>query len=419
MRTISRFIAVAASGALALLLAGCGRPPHPPALTAPLAPGPYRAVITLPGGELPFGFTVVQQGGRKVVYVINGAESVRMTEIEDHHGRLVLRFPGYLNRIEATRDEAGYMGAAVMVRPGGREVRLPLRAVAGQQYRFYPEPMREPPRVAGRWAVTLTGKDGVASPAVAELKQIGSRVYGTFLTPSGDHRFLEGDVSGVELRLSRFDGGSAYLYHARIAPEGTLSGTLWSGNWSVDTLTAHRDDAASLPEPAEATAAPHAPLAFSFPDLDGRPVALADPRFRDKVVIVSIGGSWCPNCHDEAAFLVPLYRRLHAAGLEIVYLEFEYFGDFRRAAEANRRFVAKFGIDWPVLIAGTTDADEVARKLPGLGRIVAFPTTLVLDRQGHIRKVHSGFAGPATGQHYEDLRRDFTALVEELLAEHG
>jgi peroxiredoxin len=420
MTTRLRCVAIAATCAAPSLLAGCARPPHPPLPAGGLAAGPYRAVLTLPGGELPFGITVGEQTGRKIVYVINGAEAVHVTEIEDHGSRLVLRFPGYLNRIEAMRDQTGYTGAAVMVRPGGHEVRLPFKAVAGERYRFYRQPIRDPPIVAGRWAVTLTGSDGLASPAVAELKQIGTRVFGTILTPTGDHRFLEGDVSGDELRLSRFDGGSAYLYRLRLAADGTLRGTLWSGSWSQESFTAHRDAAARLAGAAEAAVtAPTPPLAFRFPDLDGHPVALADARFRDKVVIVAIGGSWCPNCHDEAAFLVPLYRRQHARGLEIISLEFEHYGDFARAAEANRRFAARFGIDWPVLIAGTSDTDDASRKLPGLGHLVAFPTTLVLDRNGQLRKVHLGFTGPATGQYYEDFSRDFTALVELLLAEHG
>ena len=191
--------------AVAVLLAACGRPPHPAFAQARLAPGEYRATLLLPGGELPFGFTVVEENGHKSVYVKNGAESVHATELDDRPGHFVLRFPGYENRIEASRDAAGYSGAAVMIRRGGREVRLPFRAVAGEHYRFYPTAMRDPPNVAGRWAVTFTGKDGSAAPAIAELAEDGARVVGTVLDPTGDHRFLEGEVAGNELRLSRYD----------------------------------------------------------------------------------------------------------------------------------------------------------------------------------------------------------------------
>jgi peroxiredoxin len=411
------------SRALALMslaaLGACARPPHGPA--AGLVPGVYRAVISLPGGDLPFGFTVVEREGRKSVAIQNGREVVEASELEDQAGRFVLRFPGYENRIEASAAPGGYAGAVVMVRRGGREVRLPFTAVYGERFRFARTPTPDPPNVAGRWAVGFTGADGKTSPAVAEFEQQGAHVTGTFLDPTGDHRFLEGELVDDELELSRFDGGSAFLYRARVLPDGTLAGKFWSGSWSEDTLAAHRDPSATLVDPAiaAAAAAAAAPFAFSFPDLDGRSVALADPRFRGKVVIVALGGSWCPNCHDEAAFLKPLYGALHARGLEIIYLQFEYFGDFAQAVAANRRFVAKYGIDWPVLIAGISDKDEAARKLPRLGRVYAFPTTVVIDRSGRLRDVHSGFSGPATGQHYEEFRASFTGLIESLLDEPG
>ena len=409
---------------LALLaLAACGRPPHAPA--GLLAPGEYRASVLLQFGftvvELPFGFTVVERGGTKRVEIKNGSEVIEARELEDRPGRFVLRFPGYENRIEASEVPGGYSGALVMIRRGGREVRLPFSALRNEHYRFARTPTPDPPNVAGRWAITFTSRDGSSSPAVAEFEQSGAHVTGTFLDPTGDHRFLEGELVDDELQLSRFDGGSAFLYHARVLPDGTLAGTFWSGNWSEQALAGHRDESATLADPAAAAAARAAamPFEFSFPDLDGHPVALSDPRFRGKVVIISLGGSWCPNCHDEAAFLKPLYARLHARGLEIIYLEFEYFGDFPQAVAANRRFVSEYGIDWPVLIAGTSSKDEASKKLPRLGQVYAFPTTVVVDRAGRLRDVHSGFSGPATGRHYEEFRTQFTGLLESLLDETG
>jgi peroxiredoxin len=158
-------------------------------------------------------------------------------------------------------------------------------------------------------------------------------------------------------------------------------------------------------------------LEFSFPDLDGNPVSLADDRFRDKVVIVTLAGSWCPNCHDEAAFLAALHRELKSQGLEVVSLMFEHFGDFPQAAAATRRFREKFGIEYPTLIAGTSDKDDASRALPQLTGVFAYPTTIWVDRSGTVRKIHAGFSGPATGRHHEELTREFTEFTRELLAE--
>jgi thiol-disulfide isomerase/thioredoxin len=409
-----------AIAATATLLAGCDRTADdaPPAPTT-VAFGQYRAVLTVPGGELPFGLELAEEQGRPVGYLVNGAERVRAPDALVDGTSLVLGMPGYANRIVAEATPEGLAGHAEMLRRGGSVTRIPFKATLGRTYRFASPAADGGPSVAGRWAATFTTASGAQDPAVAEFEQQGTRVTGTFLTPTGDHRFLEGQVIGDELLLSRFDGGSAFLYRARLAPDGTLAGKLWSGTWSEQAWTARRDEAATLGDAASATKLknPDAPLAFTFPDLDGKPVSLDDARFRGKVVIVSIGGSWCPNCHDEARFLAPFYRELKDAGLEIVYLQFEHFGDFAQAAEANRGFATRLGVDWPVLIAGVSERDDVLAKLPQLERFVAYPTTLFVDRRGKVRRIHTGFSGPATGRHHEEWRAEFTALVNQLLAE--
>jgi peroxiredoxin len=399
--------------AAALLLAGCHRAPP-----AELVPGNYRGVLTLPGGELPFGLTIATPptGGAPIVYLLNGGEAVHVTEFSHAGSRLVMLMPGYGNRLELDTDPKGYHGEAVILRRGAKEVRLPLRVVHDERFRFQASGPKMSSTVGGRWAISVRGADGHERPAIGEFKQLGWRVFGTILDPSGDHRYLEGDVTQDEVLLSAFDGGLPYLYRLRINADGTMSGHWWTGSWGVAELSLHRDDAATLTDPALAAAPAQAAFSFSFPDLDARPVALTDPRFRGKVVIVTLGGTWCPNCHDEAAFLVPLYRDLKDQGLEIVSLQFEHYPDAAAAVAVNRRFVAKFAIPWPVLIAGLSDRDEATRKLPGLGRVYAFPTTVLVGRDGRIAKVHSGFNGPATGQHYLDFQKDFTQTVRALLA---
>jgi thiol-disulfide isomerase/thioredoxin len=159
---------------------------------------------------------------------------------------------------------------------------------------------------------------------------------------------------------------------------------------------------------------PSEPFHFRFPDLNGRMVSDADPRFRGKVVIVSIGGSWCPNCRDEAPFLESLYRKYHSRGLEIVLLSFEEAEQLSNPARL-RAFIQQYGIEYPVLLAGETG--ELNAKLPQAVNLNAWPTTFFLGRDGRARSVHAGYAAAASGEFHDKLKEDVTALLERLLAE--
>ncbi len=397
----------------AALMSGCG------SRSRELQPGSYRAVLELPGGELPFGLDVASEEAGTVLYLVNGEERVRVTEVEVAEGRLTAAMPGFENTLTARIRGRRLEGEVALLRAGGERQVLPFKAELGQAWRFFETPLTDNADVAGRWAVTFTADDGRTSTGVGEFAQSFERVTGTILAPTGDHRFLAGEVRGDELYLSRFDGASAYLYRARMEGNGDLAGEYWSGKTGHQRFTATRSPDAELDASAVETGLrnPAVRLEFSFPDLDGNPVSLADPAFRDKVVIVTLAGSWCPNCHDEAAFLAALHRELRGEGLEVVSLMFEHFGDFTQAAAATRRFRDKFGIEYATLIAGTSDKDDAARALPQLTGVFAYPTTIWVDRSGKVRKIHAGFSGPATGRHHEDLTREFREFTRELLAE--
>jgi thiol-disulfide isomerase/thioredoxin len=384
-----------------------------------LQPGSYRAVLEVPGGELPFGLDVAQEERGFVLYLVNGAERVRVDEVTVERGRLTARMPGFENTLTAQVDGDELEGELTLLRRGGEQQVLPFEAKLGETWRFFEEPLTDNADFAGRWSLEFTDDDARTSPAVAELTQSFDTVTGTILTPTGDHRFLAGQARGDELRLSCFDGAHAYLYHARVDEQGKLVGEFWSGRTGHERFVAERNPDAELDMSSVATGLRNAgvKLEFAFRDLDGNMVSLADPRFQGKVVIVAVAGSWCPNCHDEAAFLAPLYLKYREQGLEIVSLMFEHFGDFARAAAATRRFRDAFDIQYVTLIAGISDQTEAAKVLPQLTGVFAYPTTIFVDRSGQVRKIHAGFAGPATGRHHEALTQEFTATVETLLAE--
>ena len=158
---------------------------------------------------------------------------------------------------------------------------------------------------------------------------------------------------------------------------------------------------------------------FSFDDLEGNTVSSSDPRFAGKVVLVNLFGSWCPNCNDEAPLLAEWHRRWSSDGLEVVGLAFEFSGDGDRDRRVLRRFKERYGIGYPLLLAGTSDKAEAALAVPDISAVLSYPTTIFIGRDGRIRWIHSGFAGPGTGAHHERLVAEMEKRIAELIAEAG
>jgi thiol-disulfide isomerase/thioredoxin len=411
-------------------LAGCHRgSPQSAAADADAAPsssqstgvklGSYRVVLKTPGGELPFGLDLVQKDAGVVGYLVNGQERLLLSEVKIDGAHLEIRMPGYENVLTADAVGDQLRGEIFLVKLGDKNQHVPLEATLGENYRFFASPATDNADLSGRWAVTFTEEGGAAEVAVGEFSQAHDAVSGTFLTTTGDHRFLAGQVKGDQVYLSTFDGAHVFLYKAQLMPDGTLAGDFWSGLAYHEKWTARRDAAAALPDAYGLTAMRPGirHFDFAFPDLSGTTVSSKDPQFRGKVLIVALAGSWCPNCHDEAAFLAPLYKDYRAKGLEIVSLMFEHFGDFPRAAEATQRFRQHYGIEYTTLIAGISDKDDAAKRLPMLKSFVAFPTTIFIDRKGNVRKIHTGYSGPATGDHYVQFVNEVRATLDQLLAE--
>ena len=405
---------------IAASLWGCGRGNDvASAGSAPL--GQYRAVLSVAGGDLPFGLELGRENGVLVAWLINGPERVRVPDVRLDGDHLTMQMPGYPHRLDARFVDARFEGTVEFLRPRGVIRSVRVVAMPGQAWRFFPKPEAAPQDFSGRWALTFRDQDGQEEAAIAELTQKGHEVAGTVLRASGDDRYIAGEARGDTLFLSRFDGGSAYLYLGRLGSDGTLSGDFHTGGGSHETWSGRRDPDAKLQDQTKMTVLqPGAQgLAFTFPDLDGSPVTYPGSRFAGKVVLITIGGSWCPNCHDEAVFLRQLLASRRAEGLEVIQLMFEYTPDFASASAAARSFAEKFSIDYPMLIAGTTSDNDVLKKLPQLKVFAAYPSLFIIDRKGTIRRIHAGFSGPATGPHYEEQNGELTAFVDGLLKEPG
>lgn len=408
----------------ALLFSGATGPA--PGQDARTEAGTWRAWLEAPGGELPFGLVLEPReqapGWRAVVR--NGPEAIAVPTVAWDGETLLLGFDHYDSRIRASRGPGGALHGTWEKHLGpGRSARMAFHATpcaADDAARFLPLAASAPPAdLSGRWSVAF---ESDPLPAVAVFEQTGGVLSGTFLTATGDYRTLAGDVTGERLRLSVFDGAHAFLFHASLDAEGRLEGDFWSRDSWHETWSARRDAAAALPDPfAQTTWDEGVSLAeLVVPDLSGTLRSLGAPEYAGRAIVLQLFGSWCPNCHDEGAYLAELDRRYRERGLSILGLAFELDGDLERDAAQVRRYAERHGCEYPFFVVGSAESKAVASQaFPAIDRLRSYPTTVFLHGDGRVRAVHSGFAGPATGPEHQALRREFEGLIEELLAEPG
>ena len=405
---VKRRVASRAVLAAALVLPASGLPP---AVHGGGPEGSWRAVLDLAGGPLPFGIVIDGPGGGWRGRLCNGDRCEPVSGVRVAGDSVVLEIADYAATIGAVIRGDSLVGTYRNVGNRGPRV-IPFRAARGEWSR---EPA--PAALLGRWDATFI-QDWGTSPRVFELRNGPAGLEGTIVSNSGDYGHFWGRVKADSFALAHFDGSFVYLLTGRLDGD-TLRGVFHAGLRTETRWKAVRSTGAThlTPPTAVTRADTTAPFRFAFPDLDGRVVSNADPRFRHKVVLVDVFGSWCPTCHDAAPTLVALWRKYHARGLEIVGLAFEVTGDTAVDGRQVRRYRKKFGIPFPLLLAGINDTEAAAAALPQLDGFTAFPTTIFLGRDGRVRRVHAGFYGPAMGEQHDRLVGEFEGEIEQLLRE--
>ena len=402
---------------LFLLLAACLDPGKTPPQN--VLAGTWRVALTVPGGELPFLMEIRPDESGVAATVINGDQRIETRDVYLPGNSVVINFAVFNSRIDASIERGMLVGSLSFVREEGKRHVIPLRAHRGVTDRFSRD--NDPPTidVTGRWEVVFRSRSGDLTNAVGEFEQNGNKLTGTFLTRTGDYGHLAGNVHGNRIWLSCFDGYHLFLFYAEVDAQGVMRGDLFSGLHRQETWTGVRNETASLPDPNALTFIKPGfdRLNFSFPDTTGTLVSLSDPKFDGKAVLVSVSTTWCPNSHDEAALLRSLYSTYHDRGLEVVTIMYEHVEDFEPAARQVREFARRHDVKYDLLIGGSSDKAEASKTLPMLNEVVAFPTTIFVDRNRKVRRIRTGFTGPAAGQHYRDLVNDYSSYVEFLLSE--
>ncbi|SFO57660.1 Peroxiredoxin [Chitinophaga sp. YR627] len=388
-----------------------------------LEPGVWQASLhRKDGADIVFNFEVKDSARKKLIYVLNANDRLLVDDVKVQGDSVFIKMPFFDSEFRASFTKGGKIEGNWIRHLADRDVSIPFTAAHNVKQRFEQHTPAKG-NVTGRWSTWFTspGKSD-SSFAVGEFKQQGNIVHGTFLTSTGDYRFLEGIVDGDTLKLSTFDGSHAYYFTALVKDNALENGVFYAGiGDGKEDWTAVKDDKAALPdETSLASAKPGSGRpTFSFPDINGKKVSFSDKRFENKVVVITIMGSWCPNCMDETGFLSEWYKANKARGVEVIGLAYERTTDFGKSQKALQGFLKRFDVNYPVLITGVTvsDPERTEKTIPQITKIKGFPTTIFIDRKGNVREVHTGFSGPGTGEHYETFKKDFNSLVNGLLEE--
>jgi len=382
--------------------------------------GIWRATIERKDGhKIVFNFLSKDSAGKKIIYLLNGREHLLVDSIVVKEDSVYIELPFFESGFRAQIEANGNLNGEWIKHYGERILRLPFHAKFNEPVRFkiHSAPVAN---VSGRWLTTFSTKNR-SIQYVAEFKQTGSHLSGTVLDPTGDFRFLDGVVSGDSLKVSTFDGANAYVLIAKIDNKNRISGgKFYAGATGIEDWTAVRKENANpengFVEPK--INAEGGPVNFTFRDSKtGEPVSFE--KYKGKVVVLDILGSWCPNCMDETKFLSDYYLKNRDKGFEVIGLAYERTTDFKSSQKALLPFEKRLNVQYPILITGVTSADTLItqKTLPQLEKIKAFPTIIFVDKNGMMRKVESGFSGPATGEHYTQFINNFDKTVKKLLAE--
>jgi thiol-disulfide isomerase/thioredoxin len=421
MKTFSRSMTRSAVAALGLSAAAFGGS----------LDGRWEATLVQGGVTVPFRLEI-NGDGDKVVGTLFGHEQENTTSASLKDGNLQLSFEHYQTTIWAKLGTNGELDGNVEIsrrgaqRAGGALENEGAARAGGTPFhaKRYVAPtaaeIQNVPSIDGVWEVVQDTAKGEHAWRVI-VQQKGIDITATTLRVDGDTGALTGGWRDGKFVASHFDGARPGVMELTPQADGSLLVVTGAGN-RAGKLVAYRPEVArakGLPEPENyqthtTVRDPNEVFTYSFPDTKGIVVNQDDPRFKGKVVLAIVTGTWCPNCHDEARYLVKLYEKYHSQGLEIVALDFEEPEQLNSPKRVNA-FIKQYKVPYTYLLAG--EPAEMWDKVPQAVNLNTWPATLFIGRDGKVKATHAGFAGPGSGVFYKQLQDEFTSNIERLLKE--
>jgi thiol-disulfide isomerase/thioredoxin len=394
------------------------------------------------GHNIPIQLLVEYKQGKQAIYIVNGSEKLKTDAPVVEGDSLIIRMPVFESYFKAKLSNNSQLIGKWTKGGSVKDVVVPFEAHAVTSSRTLVSSQAvvnskavinsravinskavvkksTSTNLSGKWNIEFTKPDQTKRPAIGNLIQKGNLISGSVLTPTGDYRYMAGLLEGDSLTMSTFDGVHALLFEGKI-DNGSISGNFYSSLSPSETWTAVKDEKVTLDAPVTTVKeGSDSKLAFTYLDLEGKEVSLQSDRYKNKVVIIQLMGSWCPNCMDEMAFLSDYYSKNKSKGIEVIALAYELSTDKERSRKSLQRFQKQFNVEYPILNTGVTvgDKERTEKTLPQLSEIKVFPTSIILNKKGVINEINTSFYGPGTGEYYTAYKDRFEKTINKLLAE--
>lgn len=376
--------------------------------------GTWQAKLILNEHDvLPFKLTVEGSKKKPVFVIHNAEEKIQLTDFKTINDSFQVDFPNFHSYIRFVVHKKKQLFGKWTNLNKGNQYTIPFEANFGHLTR---DNVLSEVDVTGRWKTTFspTNQPDMAI-GVFEKGSENAQFTGTFLTETGDYRFLDGYVTGKQLVLSCFDGSHAFLFQANFRND-SLFGTFNSGKHYKTEWIAEKNDAFSLRNPDSITyLVKKEAFTFKTQDLNGKEFSFPNPQFENKVVIIQIMGTWCPNCLDETRMLKDFYSKYKEKGLEIISIGYETPSNFEEQVQKINLLKQRLKIDYTLLVGGQANKSLASQQFSMLNEVISFPTAIVLNRKGEVVKIHTGFNGPGTGDVYTNFVSEMDNLLKTLL----
>jgi len=384
----------------------------------------WRGVLVLSGDQLTklpfiFEYDPLDSTSKKIT-ITNAQETIVLTDIKQVGDSLFIQMDPYDSELRLVLEKKEMKGVWVNYAKG-KDYQLPFYARNGNKLRFFEHKFDEFD-LNGKFEVWF-GDSATGYPALAELKQDGRKLTGTFRTETGDYRYLEGVQSGKEVFLSCFDGAHAFLFTSEVKIDSTLdnrltlfNGKFYSGSHYQENWSAFLSDTFELTSPDSLTLIKDDTSKFSFElgTSSGDILSLKHSSFQNKVSLIQILGTWCPNCKDETEYLKEVYEKYGSDQLNILAVAFEMDTDTEKSLKRISKYKSQMDVPYTMVLGGTASKERVIEVFPALNKLISYPTLIVLDKNQEVVKIHTGFNGPATSQ-YQPFVEDMNVLIDSLV----